>query len=67
MDNLNLYTKISALPESIKEEVLRFMDSLKKKESPKMHKKPKGYGILKGKMKIHLDFDEPLKDFDKYQ
>ncbi|MEP6927923.1 MAG: DUF2281 domain-containing protein [Ginsengibacter sp.] len=67
MDNILLYSKLAALPENMKSEVLAFIDSLlldktKKEPSPK---KPK-FGSGKGMFKMNKNFDQPLEDFKEY-
>ena len=65
MSSSLLYNKLASLPESLKVQVLDFIESLlnrKKKEKPN---KPK-FGSGKGMFKMSTDFDEPLDDFKDY-
>lgn len=68
MSDLNLYIKLSMLPNSLKAELSEYMDyliskKLKKKDS--IEKKPQA-GFLKGTFLMSPDFDEPLDDFKEY-
>lgn len=67
MDNLSLYTLINNLPAHVKQEVREFVESLKRK-SQREDKTPKNrqFGVLKGKISISKDFDDPLDDFKEY-
>ncbi|GHE72834.1 type II toxin-antitoxin system VapB family antitoxin [Roseivirga thermotolerans] len=67
MENLSLYTLINNLPAHVKQEVRDFVESLKKK-TKKDEETPKNrqFGVLKGKISMSKDFDEPLTDFKKY-
>ncbi len=66
MDNILLYSKLAALPENMKSEVLAFIDSLldktKKERSPKKAK----FGSGKGMFKMNKNFAQPLEDFKEY-
>ncbi len=67
MDNVSLYTKINSLPRHLKQEVQDFVDFLRQKGAKKQpHQDARAYGILKGKIKMTPDFDEPLDDFKAY-
>ena len=69
-----LYNKILQMPDDVKNQVNDFIDfimSKKEKESKlseikngEANKRP--FGILKGKIKMSDDFDEPLEDFKDY-
>jgi hypothetical protein len=66
METTHLCTKISSLPNELKNEVNNFIDFLmSKKKIKKNEKKPK-FGCAKGKIFISEDFDEPLDDFKEY-
>ena len=68
MSDLNLYIKLSMLPESLKKEISNYMDYLmlqKMKNKNSQNKSPKA-GFLKGTFKMSPDFDEPLEDFREY-
>lgn len=67
MENLSLYTLINDLPEHLKQEVRDFVESFKKKNKKEDDEsKPREFGILKGKISMSKDFDEPLADFKEY-
>ena len=71
MDNIVLYSKLSALPEHLKSEVADFIEYLAAKtKADKTNKggsnpKPK-FGSGKGMFKMKPDFDAPLDDFKEY-
>lgn len=66
MENISILSKFNALPESLKEEVIDFIDFLaekkQKNKKDKEFKKPK-FGSCKGMFEMAPDFDEPLEDF----
>jgi len=68
MTDLQLYTKISSLPDHLKLEVIDFVDFLKsKKKNSKSHsKKKRVFGYAKDSIIIKPSFDEPLDDFKDY-
>jgi hypothetical protein len=41
-------------------------NSIEPKASPPEKKKRNGFGILKGKISMSDDFDEPLEEFEEY-
>ncbi|NJM67742.1 MAG: DUF2281 domain-containing protein [Acaryochloris sp. RU_4_1] len=62
---------LEKLPESLKETVLHYVESLVAQQENIASDKEKpakrgALGVLKGKIKIAEDFDEPLKDFENY-
>jgi hypothetical protein len=68
MTDIQLYTKIAALPDNLKAEVSDFIDFLantpkSKKAEPR---KSRMFGFAKDAIVIHADFDEPLEDFKPY-
>ena len=68
MSDLNLYIKLSMLPNSLKAELSEYMDYLiskKLKKKDDVVKKPKA-GFLKGTFFMSPDFDESLDDFKEY-
>ncbi len=66
MTQIQLYKKISYLPDNLKAEVNDFMDFLMhKRKKDKKRKQPK-FGAAKGQIYISPDFDEPLEDFKEY-
>ncbi|MET3125112.1 hypothetical protein ABID42_000200 [Arcicella rosea] len=64
MSDLALLSKLSSLPQSLKIEVMDYIEFLEKKyESSKTHPKA---GCMQGTFKMEDDFDEPLDDFKEY-
>jgi len=68
MSDINIFIKLSTLPNALKTEVSDFMDflisnKLKKDSQQKIHPKA---GFLKGTFQMKADFDEPLEDFKEY-
>lgn len=69
-----LYNKILQMPEDVKKQVNDFIDFIlsKKEKDYKVDGTEKGetnkrpFGILKGKIKMAEDFDEPMEDFKDY-
>jgi Protein of unknown function (DUF2281) len=62
---------LEKLPESLKEDVLHYVESLVAQHSKTLAATEKpakrgGFGIWKGKIKIADGFDEPLEDFKDY-
>jgi len=67
MTDLQLYTELSALPPSLKEEVKDFIAFLKQKSHRKDEPlRKRQFGAAKGFFKMREDFDEPLEDFKDY-
>jgi len=70
MTALSIYTKLEMLSPALKQEAMRFIESLVDKTSGKnseeaIKTKPV-FGSLKGKIKLSEDFDAPLDDFREY-
>lgn len=66
MNDSIILTKLNELPETLKKEVLDFIDFLiKKQETVSVEKHPTA-GCMKGTFKMKDDFDEPLEDFQEY-
>lgn len=66
MDNVILYSKLNALPENLKSEVLHFVEFLlTKKKSNNLKHKPV-FGSAKGMFVIKDNFDDPIDDFAEY-
>jgi hypothetical protein len=62
----SLSAKFNTLPESIKNEVLDYIEFLvKKNKKYKEDKKPK-FGSSKGFYKMSDNFDDPMEDFKEY-
>ena len=66
MEHVQLYAKISSLPNDIRSEVNDFIDFLIKKNKKEIKKKKPKFGCAKGQIYISPDFDEPLDDFKEY-
>ena len=68
MTDLSLYTKISTLPDSLKSEVVDFIDFLrtKKKKVKSNPKKGRIYGYAKNSITLKPGFDDPIEDFNDY-
>lgn len=70
MDNISLYTHINSLPPNLKQEVRDFVEFLKQKadkaEKANSRNPQRLYGVLKGKIEISEDFDDPIDDFKDY-
>jgi hypothetical protein len=68
MSTQELIDKINKLPPAKKQEVEDFIDFVAAKEADKTVDKPVEslYGIMKGKVWMSDDFDEPLEDFKDY-
>jgi hypothetical protein len=73
MSDLELYKKISSLPEDLKKQASDFIEFLEarsqqraEKTDTKVGKKRREFGYAKGFFKISSDFDEPLDDFKEY-
>ena len=68
MTDLRLYTKITSLPESLKSEVVNFIDYLehKKKRISRRKNKPRVYGYARNSIILKPDFDDPIDDLKEY-
>ena len=66
MGHIQLYKKISYLPDHLKAEVSNFIDFLLNKEKGGQKEKKPKFGCAKGQIYISPDFDEPLDDFKDY-
>ena len=70
MSSSYLFTKINSLSDELKEKVNSYIDSLllnaKKKKKETKKSSGRGYGSMKGQIKMSKDFDEPLDDFKEY-
>jgi hypothetical protein len=67
MTDQTILKKIHSLPDSIKGEIIDFIEFLIQKYRPaKKEKIIPQYGSLKGTFKMADDFDEPLEDFKDY-
>lgn len=66
MDNIIMYNKLASLPENLKLEVAKFIDSLLDKTSKEQNITKPTFGSAKGMFNMKPDFDEPLEDFKDY-
>lgn len=66
MDNLLLYNKLAALPDSLKNEVSHFIDFLSSKRKKKTNRNKPKFGSCKGAFKMKSGFEDPLEDFKQY-
>lgn len=67
MTDIQLYTKLSGLPLSLKAEVSDFVDFLKNKSIKKFDKsKGRIAGKAKGLISIKDNFDEPIDGFNEF-
>jgi len=68
MTDISLYTRISSLPDSLKSEVIDFIDfiSSKRKRGPKKSKKSRTFGYAKDSIILKPGFDDPIDDFKRY-
>ncbi len=64
MDDIEIYIKLSTLPDPLKKEIDDFVDFLKMKVVEKKSTKIRKAGLAKGLVEMKEDFDEPLEDFD---
>lgn len=68
MDQLHILEKIKMIPVAYQQEVEDFIDFILQKKVPQKNeqKSTRKLGLLKGKMKMHDDFNAPLDDFKDY-
>jgi flagellar biosynthesis regulator FlaF len=66
MTNTSLKLEINSLPKELRAEVADFVEFLKKKSRTKSKLKSREFGFAKGKIKLSVDFDEPLDEFKNY-
>ena len=68
MTDIQLYTKLSGLPLSLKAEVSDFIDFLKEKNFKKPGKmKNRVPSKAKGLIKMKSNFDDPIEGFKEYK
>ncbi|RZJ51568.1 MAG: DUF2281 domain-containing protein [Flavobacterium sp.] len=65
MTDIQLYTKLSDLPQSLKKKVSDYIDMLKEKKLSINNVKRKA-GLAKGMIKIKDNFDDPIDGFEDY-
>ena len=66
MSNIELYSEISTLSDSLKKEVKDFVEFLKAKSKSKSRIKERAFGAKKGTFKMKANFNVPLDDFEAY-
>jgi len=68
MTDLSLYTRISSLPDSLKSEVVDFIDfiSTRRRRATKRVKRIRTFGYAKDSIIIKPGFDDPIDDFNEY-
>ncbi len=69
MNTSFLIEKIKQLPPHYQQEVEDFVDFIREKklqQNGTNENKQRQFGLLKGKMWMSPDFDEPLEDFNDY-
>lgn len=67
MNDIDIYIKVAALPDDLKDEVSNYVDYLKSKTQNKTHVgTSRKAGLAKGLIQMKEDFDEPLEDFKEY-
>ncbi|MEO8149558.1 MAG: DUF2281 domain-containing protein [Bacteroidia bacterium] len=64
MSNVELINKIALLPDNLKEEISKLIDSWLS-ENPSKNKRI--LGLAKGKIRLKDNFDDPIDDFKDYQ
>lgn len=67
MKDIDIYIKLTTLPDDMKKEVDDFVDFLKSKSVSKGKvKRQRKAGLAKGLIQMKEGFDEPLDDFKDY-
>ncbi len=66
MTTTTLISKISTLPNSLKQELMDYVESLLKKHQATKSKKHPKAGCMKGTFEMSADFNAPLDDFNEY-
>jgi hypothetical protein len=66
MTDAQLFKEFSNLPDSLKKEVADFIAFLKQKVN-QGQKKTRPLGLMKGKIIVHKNFDDPVPGFEDYQ
>lgn len=65
MTDIQLYTKLSDLPQSLKKKVSDYIDSLREKKAVIISKKRQA-GLAKGMITIKSNFEDPIEGFESY-
>jgi hypothetical protein len=66
MTDIDIYIKLSTLPNDLKKQVSEFVDFLKSKKKTGQKNRVKKAGLAKGLIEMKENFDEPLEDFNEY-
>ena len=66
MSDVQLYSRITALPEDLQKQVADFVEFLETKTASKVENKKRKFGYAKNFFQMSDDFDEPLDDFKEY-
>jgi len=66
MTNTSLKIEINSLPKELRDEVARFVASLKEKSLSQSNLKAREFGFAKGKIELASDFDAPLDEMKDY-
>ncbi len=66
MSSYTILSKLDALPDNLKQEVVDFIDFLAAKSGTSKKKNTPQFGSAKGLIKMSPDFDEPLEEFKEY-
>ncbi len=66
MSSADLLVKFNGLPEDLRKQVVDFIDALLKRAPKPEHPKKRPIGLMKGKIRMADDFDEPLEDMRPY-
>lgn len=70
MNKASVISEYNKLPVQLQKEVSDFISFLLYKHNISVEAVPQktrgGFGILKGKISMSDDFDEPIEDFNKY-
>jgi len=67
MNDIELYSKLIALPNELKQEADDFVEFLKTKMHETKVPQKKQAGLANGLIEMTADFDEPLEDFEDYK
>jgi hypothetical protein len=67
MSDIDLYSKLIALPDELKQEADDYVDFLGTKAGERKTIKRKKAGLAEGLIEMRKNFDEPLDDFKEYR
>jgi hypothetical protein len=66
MTNTSLKIEINSLPKELRDEVAKFVASLKQKSKVITPLKAREFGFAKGKIELAKDFDAPIDEMKDY-